>query len=98
MMTRFVVIATVDVAEGRMEEIIPLLLAHRDRCLKDEPGTLRFEILRPNETENKLMAYEEYQDEAAFQTHSNGASLARVVAETAGMIANLDTVDCSIMD
>ncbi len=32
-MTRFVVIATVDVAEGRMQEIIPLLLAHRDRCL-----------------------------------------------------------------
>jgi quinol monooxygenase YgiN len=95
---KYVVIVTIDVVEGRMEELKPLLLAHRDRCLRDEPGTLRFDMLRPKETESKLMIYEEYRDEAAHQTHSNGASLARVGAETIGMVANIDTIDCTVMD
>ena len=38
----FAIVATFYVAEGRVDEFLPLLLAHRDRCLKDEPGTLRF--------------------------------------------------------
>ena len=37
---KFAIVATFDVAEGRMDEFLPHLLAHRDRCLKDEPGTL----------------------------------------------------------
>lgn len=97
-MSKYVVIVSIDVVVGRMDELKPLLLAHRDRCLKDEPGTLRFEMLCPKETENKLMLYEEYQDESAYQTHENGTSLARVVAETAGMAVNIDAVDCTVID
>ncbi len=93
---KHVVIVTIDVAEGRMEEYKLLLLAHRDRCLKDEPGTLRFDMLYPKGAENKLMLYEEYQDAAAHQAHSNGASLARVLAETAGMAANVHAIDCTM--
>jgi quinol monooxygenase YgiN len=97
-MPKHVVIVTIDVAEGRMEEYKRLLLAHRDRCLKDEPGTLRFDMLCPIGAENKLVLYEEYQDEAAHQAHSNGASLARAMAETAGMAANVHVVDCTMVD
>jgi autoinducer 2-degrading protein len=42
-MPRFAIIGTVEVAAGRMNEFLPLLMAHRARCLKDEPGTLNFE-------------------------------------------------------
>ncbi len=43
-MANFAIVATFDVAEGRMDEFLPLLLAHRDRCLASEPGTLRFDV------------------------------------------------------
>jgi quinol monooxygenase YgiN len=97
LMARFAIVATFDIAEGRMDEFLPLLLAHRERCLKDEPGTLRFDVLRPKEAENKLMLYEEYRDEAAFQDHWNGASIARLRSESTDMIAKLDGVPCTVM-
>ncbi len=96
-MKRLAVVTTIDIAEGRMDEVVPLLLAHRERCLKDESGTLRFDVLRPKQAENKVMVYEEYQDDAAFQVHLNGDSLARVRSEAADMIAKIDSVHCTIM-
>lgn len=46
-MSKFGVIATCEIAADRIEGFLPILRARRDRCLRDEPGTLGFEILRP---------------------------------------------------
>lgn len=96
-MAKFAIVATFDVAEGRMDEFLPLLLAHRDRCLKDEPGTLRFDVLRPGNEENKVMLYEVYEDDAAFQVHWNGPSVARMRAETPEMVTKLAGIRCSLL-
>jgi quinol monooxygenase YgiN len=79
-MSKFAVIATYEIAADQIDLFLPILRAHRDRCLKDEPGTLRFEILRP---EKNHMLYEVYENEAAFQTHREGASVARFRDEAA---------------
>lgn len=97
-MARFAIVATMDIAEGRMDELMPLLLAHRDRCLKEEPGTLRFDVLRPKKLASQVMLYEEYIDDAAFQVHWNGASVARFRSESTDMIAKLDGVPCAVME
>ena len=97
-MAKFAIVATLDIAEGRMDEFMPLLLAHRDRCLKEEPGTLRFDVLRPKKLAKQVMLYEEYLDDAAFQVHWNGASVARLRSESADMIAKLDGVPCAVME
>ncbi len=97
-MARFVVIATINVVDGRMEDFLPLLLAHRDRCLADEPDTLHFQILRPKKPENQLLVYEEYTDEQAWQTHLQAASFTRVVAETAGMVdVSPEGMQCTVI-
>lgn len=57
---------------GRREEVLPLLMAHKARCLKDEPGTLQFEVLVPNDDTTKILLYELYRDAAAFDAHWNG--------------------------
>ena len=54
-MAPFAIVATFEVVPGRMDEFLPLLLAHRDRCLKDEPGTVRFDVLRPRNDEHQVM-------------------------------------------
>ena len=76
-MSKFASVVTIDVAPGRRDQFLPLLAAHRARSLKDEPGTLQFEILLPNQDESKVLTYEVYRDDAAFEAHRNGASLAR---------------------
>jgi quinol monooxygenase YgiN len=97
-MSKFAIVATFEIAPGRMEEFLPLLLAHRDRCLKDEPGTLRFEVLRPRNEENSVLLYEVYSDDAAFKVHWDGAHVARMRAETDGMVTKLTGIRCSLLD
>lgn len=44
----FAIAATAEVVvEGRMDEFLERLLARRVRCLRNEPGTLRVDVLRP---------------------------------------------------
>ncbi len=95
-MAKFAIVATFEIAPEQIGAFLPLLLAHRDRCLKDEPGTLRFDVLR-NE-ENKLMLYEVYEDDAAFQVHWNGPSIARMREEAAGIVRKLTAIRCSLLD
>jgi quinol monooxygenase YgiN len=85
-MPKFALIGTVEVAPGRMDEFLPLLMAHRVRSLKDEPGTLQFEVVMPRDDKTKVMLYEVYQDEAAFDAHSKAPSMARLRQEAAGMM------------
>ena len=48
-MPKLAIVATTEVAPGRRDEFLPLLMAHRTRCLKDEPGTLQFDPLVPRD-------------------------------------------------
>jgi len=72
--------------------------AHKARCLKDEPGTLQFEILLPKDDDTKVLSYEVYRDDAAFEVHRNGPSLAQWREETAGMMVKLHGVRCAVVD
>ena len=45
-MSKFANVVTIEVASGRRDQVVTLLLAHKAR-LKDEPGTLQFEVLLP---------------------------------------------------
>ena len=95
-MAKFAIVATAEIAPGRMDDVLPLLLAHRDRCLQNEAGTLQFEVLRPHEDADKVLFYEVYSDAAAFKAHWEGPLVARVRAETKDMILTLKGTQCSI--
>ena len=94
---RLVIVGSIEIAPGRRNQFLPLLMAHKARCLKDEPGTLQFEILTPHDDETKVLLYEVYQDATAFDTHRNGPSMARFRDESAGMIGKLDLSRCAVV-
>jgi quinol monooxygenase YgiN len=94
-MSKFAVVATYEIAPEHIGVFMPMLKAHRDRCLRDEPGTLRFDILQPD---RNLMLYEVYEDEAAFQAHRNGESLVRFLQEAADVKRTLTYVACTLLD
>ena len=96
-MPKLAIIATIEVPPGRMEDYIALAMAHRTRCLENEPGTLAFEVLRPRKEEDKVMLYELYTDDAAFDAHWNGASIKQIreEAEAAGIAMKISGVRCT---
>ncbi len=97
-MAKLAIVATFELAAGRIDELIALLMAHRDRCLRDEPGTLQFDVLRPRDEENKVLLYEVYADDAAFKAHWEGASVARVREEAKDLIVKLVGTWCTLQE
>ena len=96
-MPKFANVVTIEVAPGRRDQVVTLLAAHKTR-LKSEPGTLQFEVLLPKDDDTKVLAFEMYRDAAAFEVHLNGASLAQLREETAGMVMKLHGVHCAVVD
>src|SRR5262245_49649985 len=87
-MSKFANVVTIEVAPGRRDQVVALLLAHKAR-LKDEPGTVQFEVLLPRDDDTNVRVYEMYRDAAAFEVHLNGPSLAQWKEETAGTVVKL---------
>jgi quinol monooxygenase YgiN len=81
-----------------MEKVLPLLMAHRDRCLRDEPGTLRFDVLLPRDDKTAILLYEVYESDAAFDVHWSGPHVARVRAEAGEMIVKLGGTRCTLVE
>ena len=90
-MPKFANVVTIEVAPGRRDQVLRLLGEHKAR-VKDEPGTVQFEILLPKEDDTKVLLYEAYRDATAFEVHLSGPSLA-----TAGMV-KLHGVRCAVVD
>jgi quinol monooxygenase YgiN len=96
-MAKFANVVTIEVAPGRRDQLLPLLAAHKARSL-DEPGTLQFEILLLKDDDTKVLTYEVYRDDAAFEMHRNGPSLAQLREEMVGLLVKLNGKRCAIMD
>jgi (4S)-4-hydroxy-5-phosphonooxypentane-2,3-dione isomerase len=94
-MSKVADVVTIEVAPGQRDQVIRLLAEHKTRCLKDEPGTLQFEILVPKEDATRIYLYEMYRDTPAFEVHLNGPSLAQWREETAGLV-KLHGVRCVV--
>ena len=91
-MSKLAIFATFEVPPGTRDAALKALLEHRERCLRDEPGTLQFDVLVPDErpvlpgmpapaaNPNAIMLFEVYADRDAFAAHWNGASMAKIKA------------------
>ena len=94
-MSKLVVMGTIEVAPEKRAEVLPLLMAHRARCLKDEPGTLQFEVALPREDDSRILIYEVYKDDAAFEAHRNAPSRTQWQEETTGMDVKVIATRCT---
>ncbi len=97
-MAKLAIWATLEIAPDSIEAIIPILLAHKARCLRDEPGTIQFDVLRSRDDDTRVMVYEVYEDEAAFQAHWNGPSLARAREEAGDMLRKVSGTRFSLVE
>ena len=94
-MPQVAIIVAIEVTPGRREQLLRMLMAHRARCLKDEVGiTQQFEVLVPDDVDTKVFSYEVYRDEAAFEMHRNGRSIAQFREDTSGVIVKMHVTKC----
>jgi quinol monooxygenase YgiN len=92
-MKKLVIFATIEVEPGTRDAAMKVLVEHRARCLRDEPGTIQFDVLIPDDqpmlpgapvpeaNPNAIMLFEVYEDHAAFAAHWKAPSLAQARKE-----------------
>ncbi len=93
-MDRIALSVTIEFSPEFKQEILTALLAHRERCLKEEPGTLQFDVLIPVDEPAKLLIFELYQNSEALSAHSSGTSIARFREEVKDKIASSKSYRC----
>lgn len=93
-MAELAIIATLELEPGTRADLLPILLRHRERCLRDEPGTLAFDVLVLDKEPDRLMLYERYTDRAAFDAHLKGASFVQATQEAGPRLKGMSGIVC----
>ena len=66
----YIIVAPIQIKEGRKDEFIEPLLDDARGSVNDEPGCLRFDVVQDAADANRVWLYEAYKDEAAFHAHT----------------------------
>src|ERR1700739_2818011 len=97
-MAKFVLVVTIEVPPESRDKFLSMMMAHRARCLKDEPGTVQFDVMVPADDSGKVLLYEVYRDEAPFDAHSKGPSLAQRRAEAGSLMKKVTATRCTLVE
>ena len=97
-MRKLALVATIKTVPGKREEYLKHLKAHAQRCLANEPGTLKFEILVPQKEADTVMLYEVYASPEAFEAHWNGPSKQQAELDFAGLKVSATGVRCDLVE
>lgn len=97
-MSKLALVVTMKVNPREMEAVLKAAKAHAARSLSSEPGTLQFDVLVPVNEDNELVLYEVYVDEAAYEVHHNGASMAIVQKDLEGKVDSTSVVRCKVQE
>lgn len=88
------VLAHVTIQPQHVDEFITLHRQLASEYLREEAGTLGFEVIQDEKMSNHFFFHETYVDEAAFQAHMHGEIVKRYIPRILAMISG--TIDDSI--
>jgi quinol monooxygenase YgiN len=72
-----VLLVEMRIRPGKRAAFMPLVLENGKRSLEDEPGCTRFDVLAPADGADRVVLYEIYADDAAFDAHRRTEHYAR---------------------
>jgi autoinducer 2-degrading protein len=82
-----ILLVEVNVKPERINDFLDLIKYDAEHSENDEPGCVRFDVLRDSEDTNKFFYYEVYKDEAGRLAHRETPHYARYAAESADMFS-----------
>jgi len=77
----FVLVVNCRIKAGQIERLMKELLANAKAARDTEPGCLQFDVLVDPKDPAKLMLYEVYKDEAAFEAHQQAPHFKRYLEQ-----------------
>lgn len=102
-MPQMSIIVEYETQEGREDEFAALIQDHARRTLIEEPGCLRFEVLKPVDEggapiPNRMMVCELYADEAAAKAHGDNPRLTSLRTAFGALLKSRRPVLAKVVD
>ncbi len=85
-MSGFVIIVDFRLKPGTHAAFRALMDENARASMRMEPGCRRFDVIEPHGEPGRILLYEIYDDEAAFQAHCRSAHFASFDAESAPLV------------
>lgn len=83
----FVLVVEFTLQPDAFERFAPLIAENARKSVALEPGCLQFDVARALEAPDRILLYEVYADEAAFNAHSKMPHVAEFFSAAGDMIA-----------
>ena len=97
-MNKLALVVTLSIEPGHVDAVIEAAKAHGARSLNSEPGTLQFDVMLALEEDNKVVFYEVYEDEAAYDIHRKSESLTTFHKDVEGKVGGASVVRCAVQN
>ena len=86
-MSAVVLFVEIDTVSGQKDAFLARVREHRGNVQRNEPGCQCFDILAPDDGDDKVRLYEVYADQAAFDLHMATEHMKEYRADTGPMVA-----------
>ncbi|PKB73459.1 MAG: hypothetical protein BZY75_01725 [SAR202 cluster bacterium Io17-Chloro-G7] len=80
----YIIVAALQIKDGFKDQFIEGLIVNASSAVKDEAGCLRFDVIQDANDDNKVWVYEVYNDEAAFEAHTQSPHYLKFRGESDG--------------
>ncbi len=95
-MSKVVLVVELEIEPKHFERFIDIVTRHGAKSLKIEEGCLRFEVLKPKESKNKIILVEMYADDAALDAHWSSDHMNAYRKEVSNMIVSRVASRCDV--
>lgn len=85
-MSGFVIIVDFHLNPGARDAFRPLMDANARASVREEPGCRRFDVVEPEGEPDRILLYEIYEDEAAFDAHCRTPHFLAFDADSASLV------------
>jgi len=72
----YTLIVDFEVKEGTADQVLAAVSENARNSVEKEPGCLQFDVMQAQDNPNRIMLFEVYENEAAFQSHLKTPHLA----------------------
>ncbi len=96
-MAKVVLVVELELRADSFEDFVDIVTKHGANSLKIEEGCLRFEVLKPRESTNKVILVEMYSDDAALDSHWSSEHMAAYREKVSDMIVSRVANRCDLL-
>jgi len=93
----FVVVIEFHLKEGARSQFRRLIDANADASVKNEPGCLQFDVLEPEGKGDRVLLYEIYSDQAAFDFRLRSEHFRTFASQSEALCLGKSVTRCSLV-